>query len=107
MEEVPRTRKKEVLSSHHVESSRPSLTTVRVEVQQVSVQASKGDHVFIGYVYIGGKKVEGKKNDFFFFSSSELQSTLDTSVLVIDCRSELLYEDGFHDLEPVEIWFMV
>ena len=25
--EVPRTRKKEVLSSHHVESSRPSLTT--------------------------------------------------------------------------------
>ena len=26
--EVPRTRKKEVLSSHHVESSRPSLTTV-------------------------------------------------------------------------------
>ena len=28
--EVPRTRKKEVLSSHHVESSRPSLTTVSV-----------------------------------------------------------------------------
>ena len=26
--EVPQTRKKEVLSSHHVESSRPSLTTV-------------------------------------------------------------------------------
>ena len=26
--EVPRTRKKKVLSSHHVESSRPSLTTV-------------------------------------------------------------------------------
>ena len=26
--EEPRTRKKEVLSSHHVESSRPSLTTV-------------------------------------------------------------------------------
>ena len=32
MEEVPRTRKKEVLSSHHVESSRPSLTTVSLEV---------------------------------------------------------------------------
>ena len=31
--EVPRTRKKEVLSSHHVESSRPSLTTVSLEVQ--------------------------------------------------------------------------
>ena len=30
--EVPRTRKKEVLSSHLVESSRPSLTTVRLEV---------------------------------------------------------------------------
>ena len=30
--EVPRTRKKEVLSSHHVESSRPSLTTVSLEV---------------------------------------------------------------------------
>ena len=28
--EVPRTRKKEVLSSHLVESSRPSLTTVRL-----------------------------------------------------------------------------
>ena len=26
--EVPRTGKKEVLSSHHVESSRPSFTTV-------------------------------------------------------------------------------
>ena len=32
--EVQRTRKKEVLSSHFVESSRPSLTTVRREVQQ-------------------------------------------------------------------------
>ena len=32
--EVPRTRKKEVLSSHHVESSRPSLTTVSLEVQK-------------------------------------------------------------------------
>ena len=31
--EVPRTRKKEVLSSHHVESSHPSLTTVRLEVR--------------------------------------------------------------------------
>ena len=30
--EVQRTRKKEVLSSHHVESSRPSLTTVSLEV---------------------------------------------------------------------------
>ena len=30
--EVPRTRKKEVLSSHHVESSRQSLTTVSLEV---------------------------------------------------------------------------
>ena len=30
--EVPPTRKKEVLSSHLVESSRPSLTTVRLEV---------------------------------------------------------------------------
>ena len=30
--EVQRTRKKEVLSSHFVESSRPSLTTVRLEV---------------------------------------------------------------------------
>ena len=29
---VPRTRKKEVLFSHHVESSRPSLTTVSLEV---------------------------------------------------------------------------
>ena len=33
--EVPRTRKKEVLSSHHVESSRPSLTTVSLEVPQL------------------------------------------------------------------------
>ena len=32
--EVPRTRKKEVLSSHHVESSRPSLTTVSKSLQQ-------------------------------------------------------------------------
>ena len=32
--EVPRTRKKEVLSSHHVESSRPSLTTVSLEVEK-------------------------------------------------------------------------
>ena len=31
--EVPRTRKKEVLSSHHVESSRPSLTTVSLELR--------------------------------------------------------------------------
>ena len=30
--EVQRIRKKEVLSSHFVESSRPSLTTVRLEV---------------------------------------------------------------------------
>ena len=30
--EVQRTRKKEVLSSHFVESSRPSLTRVRLEV---------------------------------------------------------------------------
>ena len=30
--EAPRTRKKEVLSSHLVESSRPSLTTVSLEV---------------------------------------------------------------------------
>ena len=30
--EVQQTRKKEVLSSHFVESSRPSLTTVRLEV---------------------------------------------------------------------------
>ena len=35
--EVPRTRKKEVLSSHHVESSRPSLTTVSLEVLARSV----------------------------------------------------------------------
>ena len=33
--EVPLKRKKEVLSSHIVESSRPSLTTVRLEVQAV------------------------------------------------------------------------
>ena len=32
--EVPRTRKKEVLPSHFAESSRPSLTTVRLEVLQ-------------------------------------------------------------------------
>ena len=32
--EVQRTRKKEVLSSHFVESSRPSLTTVRLEVPE-------------------------------------------------------------------------
>ena len=31
--EVQLTRKEEVLSSHFVESSRPSLTTVRLEVQ--------------------------------------------------------------------------
>ena len=31
--EAPWTRKKEVLSSHLVESSRPSLTTVSLEVQ--------------------------------------------------------------------------
>ena len=31
--EVPRTRKKEVLSSHHVESSRPSLTIASLKVQ--------------------------------------------------------------------------
>ena len=31
--EVPRTRKKELLSSHLVESSRPSITIVRLEVQ--------------------------------------------------------------------------
>ena len=30
--EAPRTRKKEVMSCHLVESSRPSLTTVRLEV---------------------------------------------------------------------------
>ena len=35
--EVPRTRKKEVLSSHHVESSRPSLTTVSLEVEMQRV----------------------------------------------------------------------
>ena len=32
--EAPRTRKKEVLSGHLVESSRPSLTTVNLEVQR-------------------------------------------------------------------------
>ena len=52
-------------------------------------------------------EVKKLKEKFFFFNSSELQSTLDTGVLVIDCRSELLYKDGFHDLEPVEIWFIV
>ena len=36
--EVPRTRKKEVLSSHHVESSRPSLTTVSLEVPRLIVR---------------------------------------------------------------------
>ena len=51
--------------------------------------SKSGDHVFIRYVYIGGKKVEGKY--IYFFSSSELQSTLETGVLIIDCRSELLY----------------
>ena len=30
--EVPRTRQVEVLSSHHVQSSRPSVTTVNLEV---------------------------------------------------------------------------
>ena len=36
--EVPRTRKKEVLSSHYVESSRPSLTTVSLEVSVLSIK---------------------------------------------------------------------
>ena len=36
--EVPRTRKKEVLSSHHVESSRPSLMTVSLEVQLLNAK---------------------------------------------------------------------
>ena len=35
--EVPRTRKKEVLSSHHVESSRTSLTTGSLEVPTTHV----------------------------------------------------------------------
>ena len=34
--EAPRTRKKEVLFSHFVESSHPSLTTVSLEVQYVT-----------------------------------------------------------------------
>ena len=37
--EVPRTRKKEVLSSHLVESSRPSLTTVRLEVPCLNLKS--------------------------------------------------------------------
>ena len=38
--EVPRTRKKEVLSSHHVESSRPSLTTFSLEVPRSRLKIS-------------------------------------------------------------------
>ena len=38
--EVPRTRKKEVLSSHHVESSRPSLTTVSLYCRRLEVSLS-------------------------------------------------------------------
>ena len=38
--EIPRTRKKEVLSSHHVESSRPSLTTVSLHIK-ISYAASR------------------------------------------------------------------
>ena len=35
--EVPRTQKKEVMSSHHVESSRQPITTVSLEVLCVMV----------------------------------------------------------------------
>ena len=35
--EVRRTRKKEILSSHHVESSRPSLTTVSLRARQSTI----------------------------------------------------------------------
>ena len=41
--EVPRTRKKEVLSSHHVESSRPSLTTVSLPSHRMKEEKTEGD----------------------------------------------------------------
>ena len=54
--EVPRTRKKEVLSSHHVESSRPSLTTVSLEVlRSTYIEYSVGEfwtHVIHRYGHI-------------------------------------------------------
>ena len=62
--EAPWTRKKEVLSSHRVESSRPSLTTVSLEVlpeiffhkygntgnTDVALLVSPIVHIFIIYV---------------------------------------------------------
>ena len=46
--EVPRTQKKEVLSSHLVESSRPSLTTVRLEVPYININTNLWCLYFVG-----------------------------------------------------------
>ena len=50
--EVQQTRKKEVLFSHFVESSRPSLTTVRLEVLK-----GNSDHFSLSALISMGQKV--------------------------------------------------
>ena len=52
--EVPRTRKKRVLSSHHVESSRPSLTTVSLEVHPSNHYCKRRVACYHGRVYMAG-----------------------------------------------------
>ena len=49
--EVPRTRKKEVLSSHHVESSRPSLTTVSIPPSMVYRSRSSGVYIYYNFAW--------------------------------------------------------
>ena len=50
--EVQRTRKKEVLSSHFVESSRPSLTTVRLEIREAIDDNNLICHIYIGLPFL-------------------------------------------------------
>ena len=56
--EVPRTRKKEVLSSHRVESSRLSLTTVSLEVlKQPIILYSFSDVLLLSLYALTGKSM--------------------------------------------------